>query len=65
MANVTVKFVVTPTGTVAGYWISVGNQDVPLNNGQGSINVASPSQPILVWHFKGNAGDSLAITGTY
>jgi hypothetical protein len=64
MSTVTVKFVVTPAGTVASYWISVGNQDVPLKNGQGSVNVSSPSQPLLVWHFEGNAGDSLAITGT-
>jgi len=44
MSTVTVKFVVTPAGTVASYWISVGNQD-SMKNGQGSVNVSSRVNP--------------------
>lgn len=64
MAKVKVDFKVTPGAGVTGYWIAVGDEDVPLTNGMGSIRLATGVRHLLVWWFTGNPGSKIAIKGT-
>ena len=57
-----VSFTVTPNGAAA-YWLAVGDDDVTLTNGRGTINLAAGFH-YLVWHFIGNPGSSISIVGT-
>ena len=63
MATVTLDVTATPGDGVQSYWIAVHDQDVPMNNDQGSVDLESPGSYILVWHFIGDAGDTIGITG--
>ena len=58
-----VTFTVTPNDQVKAYWIAVGNDDIPLVNGKGSINLQAPQRHFLIWWFVGNSGSTLNITG--
>jgi hypothetical protein len=63
MAMVKVDFSVQPTGVVKGYWIAVGEQDVLLAGGQGSIRLDDTMEQALLWWFIGNSGAALAVVG--
>jgi len=63
MATRKVDFTVTGKDGVQGFWIAVGNKDVPLVNGKGSINLESPKTHFLVWWFGGEPGAKLSIIG--
>lgn len=63
MAQVKVDFEVTPGSGATGYWIAVGSNDVPLDNGKGSIKLATGTKPYLIWWFTGGSGTTLAIEG--
>jgi len=59
-----VDFEVVPSDGIQGYWIAVGNDDVPLVGGKGSIDLPAGQKSTLVWWFVGDEGESIAITGT-
>lgn len=59
-----VNFEVKPSDGIKGFWIAVGEKDVPLVNGRGFIDLKAGEEQILVWWFVGNAGQSVGITGT-
>jgi hypothetical protein len=63
MAKVEVKFSVTPDDNVRAYWIAVGNDDIPLINGKGSIFLDEGQTYFLVWWFAGNSGGTIKIKG--
>lgn len=62
MPNKTVSFVVKGSAGVQAFWIAVGNRDVTLVNGKGSISLP-PGEHRLVWWFAGEPGGRLAIVG--
>jgi hypothetical protein len=63
MPSIQVKFTVTPGANVSDYWIRAGNIDVKLTNGVGTATLNSPGSYLLIWHFEGLAGATLAIDG--
>lgn len=63
MASKRVTFTVTKTGAISAYWVAVGDNDVPLTNGTGSITLTTGQRYILVWHMIGTAGSSIGIAG--
>ena len=63
MAERKVSFTVTPSSGSVRYWIAVGNDDITLVNGKGSINLETGRKHILTWWMAGNNGDSISITG--
>jgi hypothetical protein len=63
MATVNLNLTVTPSDGVRGYWLVVHDQDVPIQNDSGSVKLESPGTYILVWHFIGQAGNTLGIVG--
>ena len=64
MAKKTVEFEVKGKDGVQAFWIAVGDQDVRLVNGKGSIQVDDKEPEVLVWWFTGVSGARLSITGT-
>ena len=58
-----VNFEVTAKAGVQAFWIAVGNADVPLVDGRGSITV-NTGRRTLTWWLAGNPGGKLSITGT-
>lgn len=59
-----VDFTVTTKGGVQGFWIAVGNEDIPTDaNNEGSITLQSPGTHFLIWWFGGNPGAKLSIVG--
>lgn len=63
MATRSVNFEVTGKNGVQAFWIAVGNSDVQLVNGKGSITVDT-GRRTLTWWLAGNPGGKLSITGT-
>lgn len=63
MATARVDFTVKPGPGVQAYWIAVGDDDVNLTNGRGSLQLESGRRAVLLWWFLGNPGSKLAITG--
>lgn len=63
MATRTITFSVSTSGTILGYWLAVGDQDIRLVNGQGSIDLQTGAKYILVWHMFGNSGSGISISG--
>lgn len=63
MPAIEIKFSVTPDNKVNAYWIAVGETDIPLVNGKGSIFLELGQQYLLVWWFTGNSGGSISIKG--
>ena len=57
-----ITFDVTAGSSVTAYWIAVGNDDVPLTNGKGSISLPA-GKHFLTWWFMGDSGGKLSITG--
>ena len=57
-----VDFEVTPKN-LSTFWIAVGDDDVRLRSGKGSINLPRPGTYILTWHMEGMAGASMNIVG--
>ena len=55
-------FAVTASSGVEGSALFVDDQNVPLNNGKGSLSLPAGDY-ILIWHFVGDAGETIAITG--
>ena len=58
-----VDFEVKPSAGIRAFWIAVGQQDVRLVNGKGSIDLQA-GRHTLVWWFVGDEGKSISITGT-
>lgn len=52
----------TVTSTANAYWLAVDNQDVPIVNHEGSLDVTW-DKPTLIWWFKGDEGESVSIVG--
>jgi hypothetical protein len=63
MAMRQTDFTVTGKGGVQAFWIAVGDKDVRLVNGRGSIDLDDAKSHILTWWFAGNPGGTLSITG--
>ncbi len=63
MSTVRVDFAVKPGTDVKAYWIAVGNHDVDLTNGKGSISLQAGREAVLIWWFEGNSGSKLGIIG--
>ena len=63
MATVTLKVSATPGDTVQSYWISVHDKRVKMTNDEGQIELEKPGKYIVVWHFIGNEGATLALKG--
>ena len=63
MATKLITFTVKPSGTLGGYWLAIGNHDITLVNGKGSISLTVGQKYILIWHMVGSSGSGIAITG--
>lgn len=63
MTQKTISFAVTPSKGIDTYWIAVGNEDVRLINGKGSIKLISNKHHILIWYMSGSQDDKLTIVG--
>lgn len=53
---------ISVTSTAQTYWVAVDDQDVPLVDGVGQVEVAA-GEHILSWWMMGKAGDTLSIVG--
>lgn len=56
-----VVFDVTATPGISGYWLALGNKDVPLTNGKGRVRAEAGKTVMLVWWMVGNPGASITI----
>ena len=63
MSKSTVKFSVTASAGISGYWIAVGNEDVELDSGKGSIDLPTSADHRLVWWMAGKHKEHISITG--
>jgi hypothetical protein len=63
MATKAITFTVTPTGKISGFWIAVGNRDVPLADGVGRLSLNVGEEYALFWHMVGNGGSGIGIVG--
>jgi hypothetical protein len=64
MASKTLQFEVDPGDTVA-QWLTVDDQDVPLVNHKGSVDVDDGlPKHTLTWWFTGDSGTKIEIKGT-
>ena len=63
MAQVALALSVTPSAGVRAFWLALDDVDVVMTDNKGSVTVDSDAKHILVWHFIGNSGDTLAIEG--
>ena len=64
MSKEKITFKVKKSGGILGYWLAVGDEDVQMNNDEGSILLTKNRRHILVWWMVGSSGDSLNIVGT-
>ncbi len=63
MSKKKITFTVTPDSHIDGYWIAVGNKDIKLNSGKGSISLTAGQRHILIWWMSGASGAKLKIIG--
>jgi hypothetical protein len=56
MAQVTISV----SSNAQAYWVAVDDQDVPLANGQGAIDL-SPGEHVLTWWLVGATGQKISI----
>jgi hypothetical protein len=63
MAQRNTQFTVSGKGGVQAFWIAVGNNDVRLVNGKGSISLDDTTSHLLTFWFEGNSGAKLSIVG--
>jgi len=64
MASKEINIEVSTKGAIQAYWLAIGFDDVPLQNGKGGVTLDTSHSHILTWWMIGNSGNSISITLT-
>ncbi len=60
MSMTTVTFTVKPDKDITGYWITVGDEDLTIDNGVGQIDLPRGARRSISWWMTGPAGKSIS-----